>query len=79
MFLNNFEVTALSYQVGVNKPDKILYEALIEKSGVSASEIFYSDDYEPAIAAAKELGISTHLYKNFDDFIKRLENLGVRI
>lgn len=78
-FLNDFEVIALSYQIGVNKPDKKLYEALIEKSGVTPDEIFYSDDYEPAITAAKELGINTHLYTNFEDFINQLEDLGVRV
>ena len=78
-FLNDFDVIALSYEVGVNKPDKQLYEALITKSGVDANEIFYSDDNEPAINTARELGISTHLYTNFDDFIKQLEDLGVKL
>src|SRR5205085_9873767 len=48
-FLDDFDVIALSYEVGVNKPDKQLYEALITKSGMEPSEIVYSDDHEPAI------------------------------
>lgn len=78
-FLDDFDVIALSYQVGVNKPDRQLYEALITKSGVNPSEIVYSDDHEPAINTAKELGISTFLYTDFDAFIFRLESLGVKI
>jgi putative hydrolase of the HAD superfamily len=78
-FLNDFDVVALSYQIGVNKPDKKLYEALISKSGVSPTEIYYSDDYEPAIQAAKDLGIKTDLYTTFDDFINKLQSLGVKL
>jgi HAD superfamily hydrolase (TIGR01509 family) len=78
-FLDDFDVIALSYEVGVNKPDKQLYKALITKSGVEPSEIFYSDDYEPATNTAKALGISTFLYTDFDAFITRLEGLGVRV
>jgi putative hydrolase of the HAD superfamily len=78
-FLDDFDVIALSYEVGVNKPDKQLYEALITKSGVEPSEIVYSDDYEPAINTAKALGISTFLYTDFDAFIARLEGLGVKL
>lgn len=78
-FLDDFDVIALSYEVGVNKPDKKLYEALITKSGVEPSEIVYSDDYEPAINTAKELGISTFLYTDFDAFDKHLADLGVKL
>lgn len=78
-FLNDFDVITLSYEVGVNKPDKKLYEALIAKASVNPYEIIYSDDYEPAIDTAKELGISTFLYTDFDAFINKLESLGVKI
>ena len=78
-FLDDFDVIAVSYEVGVNKPDKRLYEALITKSGVEPAEIIYSDDYEHAINAAKELGIVTFLYTDFDAFDKCLKDLGVKL
>lgn len=78
-FLNDFDTIALSYEVGANKPDKKLYESLIEKSGVEPKEIFYSDDYVPAVTAAKDLGINAFLYTDFDSFIKQLENLGIKV
>lgn len=78
-FLDDFDVITLSYKVGVNKPAKQLYEALIVNSGAAPSEIVYSDDYEPAVNAATELGISTFLYTDFDAFVRHLKSLGVSI
>ena len=76
-FLDDFDVIVLSYEVGVAKPDKGIFEVLVRKSGVEPSEIVYSDDDETKMVGAKELGINTFLYTNFPDFVKHLEGLGV--
>lgn len=78
-FLNDFDTVVLSYEVGVVKPNKEIFQELVNKSGVEANEIFYSDDDETKMEGANELGINTFLYTDFDAFVKHLENLGVKI
>jgi putative hydrolase of the HAD superfamily len=78
-FLNNFDAWALSYEVGHNKPDKELFEELVRRSGLDASEITFADDLQITVDAAKEVGISAFLYENFDQFMGELKKLGVEI
>ena len=78
-FLDNFDAWALSYEVGFNKPAKELFEELILKSGVNASEIVFADDNEYNLAGAKEVGIQAFFFDGFDKFIQKLKELGVNI
>lgn len=78
-FLDNFDVVAISSEIGAKKPEKELFEALIAKSGVAANEIFYADDYDAAIETAKSLGIETLYYTDFASFLGRLKELGVNV
>lgn len=77
-FLDDFDVTLLSYEVGFVKPDKGIFEALVKKSGVLPTEIVYSDDDESKMDGARDLGINTFLYTDFPAFVGYLESLGVR-
>jgi epoxide hydrolase-like predicted phosphatase len=76
-FLNDFDVVVSSHQVGFPKPTKEIFEILVEKSGVEPSEIVFADDNESSLAGATELGINTFVYKDFDQFISELSDLGV--
>lgn len=78
-FLDNFDAWALSYEVGHNKPDKELFEELVNRAGVEASEIAFADDLDVTVQAAKEVGISAFLYTDFDQFMGELVRLGVKI
>jgi len=77
-FLNDFDVIVLSYDVGIDKPNKEIFQQLIKKSGVQANEIVYSDDDDTKMLGAQELGINTFLYTDFDAFVQHLESLGVK-
>lgn len=76
-FLDDFDTVVLSYEVGSHKPDIAIFQALVDKSGVNADEIVYSDDDATKMDGAKELGINTFVYTDFDAFIQHLEGLGV--
>ena len=76
-FLDNFDVAVVSCEEGCIKPQKELFQALIQKSGVAAHEIFIADDYEAALETAKSLGIETLYYTDFAGFLARLRELGV--
>ena len=64
VFQSNWIV--LSYQVGVRKPSKTLYQTLLQKtreSGMTPQEILYvSSRLDQDLAVAKSLGIQTALY-----------------
>ena len=57
-FLADFDVQVFSYEVGINKPDPKIFQALIDRSGVLPSELFYAVDNQSCVDAAKSLGIS---------------------
>ncbi|MBN2100603.1 HAD family phosphatase [Candidatus Dojkabacteria bacterium] len=74
---NYFDVIAFSYEIGALKPDKKIFEELVSRAKVKPEEIVYSDDNEAKLAGAKEIGIKTFVFKNFEQFKKELSNLGV--
>jgi putative hydrolase of the HAD superfamily len=76
-FLNDFDGTAFSYELGVDKPNREIFLALIDAAGVKAEEIVYSDDNADRLGGATELGINTFVYKDFDQFMSELSKLGV--
>jgi putative hydrolase of the HAD superfamily len=76
-FLDYFDTVILSYEVGFKKPAKEIFQALIDKSGFNSDEIVFADDNESRLIGAKELGINTFVYEDFDTFVKNLEELGV--
>lgn len=74
-FLSDFDVQVFSYEVGINKPDPKIFQALIARSGVQPSELFYADDNQSCVDSALFLGINAITYTNFEDFVKSLTQL----
>jgi FMN phosphatase YigB (HAD superfamily) len=59
-----FHQAYYSNEVGFRKPDKEIYEFVLQKENLIAGETFFVDDKAENIAAAKELGI--HAYQLTD-------------
>lgn len=78
-FISNFDVSVFSYEVGVMKPDKKIFEVLINRAGVEPNELVYSDDSAEKLGGALELGINAFVYENFDQFKNKLSFLGVGV
>jgi putative hydrolase of the HAD superfamily len=76
-FLADFPVRIFSYEVGFMKPAIEIFQALVNKSGYLAEEIVYADDKEESLSGARSLGIQTHLYTDFDQYVAFLNALGV--
>ncbi len=76
-FLQHFDVRVFSYEVGILKPDKKIFEVLVERCKCKPEEIVYSDDNESKLRGAKELGIESFVYDDFESFIQHLIELGV--
>jgi len=78
-FLKHFDVAVFSYEVGVTKPDRRIFEELLRRTAVQPEELVYSDDSEEKLAGALELGINAFIYENFGQFKERLTSLGVNL
>ena len=58
-FLNG---SIISSDVGVRKPDKEIYEILIQSSGYKAEDILFVDDREKNVISSREVGIKTVMF-----------------
>ena len=74
-FLSDFDVKVFSYDVGATKPDHKIFQALVDQSGFKPQEIFYADDKQVNVDAAKSLGLNAIVYTNFEDFVNSLTSL----
>lgn len=74
-FDNLFDKLLLSGKEGVCKPEKEMFRKITEAAGVGPDEILFCDDKEEHIAAGKEYGFITHLFKNKKSFIKEIRDL----
>ncbi|MFO7815648.1 MAG: HAD family phosphatase [Halanaerobiales bacterium] len=66
-FFEHFEGMIISYQVKAIKPDREIYEKLIESFDISVNNILFIDDSLENIQVAAELGFKTI---HFNDNIK---------
>ena len=78
-FLKEFDTTIFSFEVGILKPNHKIYKILCKKSELKPEEIFLADDAEKNIESAKEFGIHTVFYSNFEEIVNELKNLGVEV
>lgn len=69
-----FDFKIYSFEVGLRKPDRRIFELVIDKAGCKAEEIIYIDDQERKLPD-EELGIHTHVYENFHKCKEFIEGL----
>jgi len=68
VFDDYFEKAYFSYKTGYAKPDKEIFEFMLNDAGIKAEETLFIDDSEANITVAKELGFKTFQPKPFEDF-----------
>lgn len=73
-----FDPVVLSNEVGFRKPDKKIFELYLEKVDLKPDEMVFIDDAEHNLTEAKEMGIHTILFKNYEQLTKELKKLGVK-
>jgi HAD superfamily hydrolase (TIGR01509 family) len=61
--------------LGISKKDPESYKFIADDLKVLPEEIFFTDDTESNIEAAKLVGVKTHLYLSNKDLIQYLEKL----
>src|SRR5262249_26358400 len=77
--LDYFDHRILSYEVGSLKPDREIFEHAIAVSGHPAESLFFTDDREENVLAAKRLGMQAHLFKTESQLVDALQQAGVEI
>lgn len=70
-----FDVVLLSYHAGFVKPQADFFQLLTENLGIEPGECVLVDDQERHLAGARDAGMHTILYQDFEPFRGDLENL----
>ena len=78
-FLDYFDHHVLSYEVGSLKPEPEIFQRAIDVSGHSADALFFTDDREENISAAREFGMHAHQFRTEPHLIEALQQAGVQV
>ena len=75
-----FDAVVCSAEVGVAKPDPTIYRLAAEQVGLPPEACVFVDDYEPNVAAAREVGMAAIFFRidRGHDLAAMLAELGVR-
>jgi putative hydrolase of the HAD superfamily len=77
-----FDFKILSFEVGCRKPEKEIYEILVdrlEEKGVKPGEAIFVDDRKEDLVPAEELGIRTILFEDSEQMIRDLRGMEVEV
>jgi len=72
---DNFDEVVESCEVGVRKPDKQIYQLVLDKLDMPAGDVVFLDDLAGNIEAANKLGIDTIRVKEVERAIEELQAL----
>lgn len=74
-----FSVRALSFEIGAVKPEPAIFAAAAELAGVSPDEIFFADDIQGHVTAARAAGFDAVRYTTTADLVDELRRRGVEL
>ena len=74
-----FDVAVLSFRVGALKPDRRIFQAAVDLSGVAPEEIFFIDDIAGHVEGASAAGIDAVQYTTPSALVTDLRNRGIHI
>jgi len=70
-----FDKLYISYEMKCTKPERLIYEKMIQDSGINPSESLFIEDGIRNINTAKELGFQTLQVENGEDWRERLTSI----
>lgn len=74
-FLDVFDVTIFSAEIGLVKPEPQIYHLALEKLGVNASETVFIDDVMANVEGAQKVGLHGIQFLNTDQVIRDVRAL----
>lgn len=75
---NYFEVVVASHIVRMIKPERRIYELILEKLGLEGKECIFIDNKEENVQGSKVAGIPAILFQNAERLREELRKYGVR-
>ena len=72
-WLDYFDELTFSCEVGVNKPDSVIYDYCLGKIGVPSHECLFVDDSIANVDGAKRAGLNAVHFKSYSQFAEELE------
>ena len=76
-WLELFDGVVVSGRVKMVKPDRDIFDYLLVTYDLDAGDVFFIDDIEPNVLAARSYGISSHRFQNAADLRVELEAEGL--
>jgi len=76
-FAGQFDPTVVSYQAGVMKPDRRIYEVLVERAAVRANRVLFIDDRAENVAGAIAAGLHAVQFTSVAKLEEDLRRFGV--
>ena len=76
-WLGLFDGIIVSGRVQMVKPDRDIFDHLLETYGLEAEDIFFIDDNVPNVEAARSYGIHTHQFQGAAGLRAELEDAGL--
>lgn len=74
-----FDHVVASYDIGAKKPDKEIFDRVVEVANARKEEIVFCDDDEEHVEAARNYGMKVILFKDIEQLKQELEKLGINI
>lgn len=76
---SHFDPVVLSCEIGVKKPQKEAFYALLHQAHVSASDCIMIDDKLENIKAAEDVGMDAILFTSVEELKEKLEERGITL
>ena len=76
-WLSRFDVLVWSYQLRITKPDRAIYEYVLEKLGTRADETLFVDDRKVNVDAAVAMGMKGVVFTNVERLRAELKAKGL--
>ncbi len=74
-FDDAFDEMIISAEVGLMKPDPLIFQLALDKFGVAPAEAIFIDDFAPNVEAAREMGIHAIQFAAHDQAMDEMEKV----
>lgn len=78
-FVDAFDPLILSFEVGLMKPGREIFDSLSRTSGVPYEQIFFTDDYLENVEAARSAGLQAVQFSGVDQLLADFERFGIEV
>lgn len=75
-WLTWFEGVVVSGRVGLIKPERPIFDYLLQTYGRRTEDVFFIDDHEPNVIAARSYGIRSHHFRDAMTLRRELTEVG---